>query len=185
MEFKSIFIRSYSLNSDQFAPTSPRVLDEIGIDSDRSAFTLIETLLYIGLFTLIIGGTLSGAYQIIEGSDRLTAKTELQEEANFMLRKIDWALINGTILSPAVNSTSSILRINKSGFASNPLEFTMQSNNLELSHGGVSQIVNSSFIKVEGVMFEHIVGTTSLGRVLKTTLTLNGESFTTTKHLPK
>ncbi|MBI5004050.1 prepilin-type N-terminal cleavage/methylation domain-containing protein [Candidatus Kaiserbacteria bacterium] len=58
----------------------------------RAGFTLIETLVYIGLFTLIIGGLVSAAYVLLESVDRNQTKAMLQEEEKFILAKIAWAL---------------------------------------------------------------------------------------------
>ncbi len=56
----------------------------------NQGFTLIETLLYLALFTLIIGGGMTAAYQIIESTAAAQSHLILEEEGNFILRKIAW-----------------------------------------------------------------------------------------------
>ena len=59
----------------------------------RHGFTLIETLLYIAIFSFVMTGTLLASYQIIQSSDTLSAHTTLQEEMGFVIRKIEWAIV--------------------------------------------------------------------------------------------
>ena len=58
--------------------------------SGVEGFTLIETLMYLALFALIIGGGMTATYQIIESTAGSASHILLQEEGNFILRKIAW-----------------------------------------------------------------------------------------------
>lgn len=58
----------------------------------NKGFTLIEVVIYLALFSIIIGGALVSVYNIIESSGKLENKVVMQEEANFLLRKINWVL---------------------------------------------------------------------------------------------
>lgn len=62
---------------------------------NKRGVTLIETLIYIALFALLIGGGVSSAYVLIESSDRIGVHAMLEEEGNFLLAKINWALDAG------------------------------------------------------------------------------------------
>ncbi len=55
-------------------------------------FTLIETLVYLALFALIIGGFVSAAYMMFETNDRNQTLAMMHEEEDFLLAKITWAL---------------------------------------------------------------------------------------------
>jgi hypothetical protein len=55
-------------------------------------FTLLETLIYLVLFTFLIGGGFLAVYQIIESSGSIREKTAREAEADFIFRKIDWIL---------------------------------------------------------------------------------------------
>jgi type II secretory pathway pseudopilin PulG len=55
-------------------------------------FTLIEVVLYIGLFGILVGGVIIAAYQLLEGGDRNQVNILIQEEGTFLNRKINWAL---------------------------------------------------------------------------------------------
>ena len=76
--------------------------------NDRG-FTLIETIIYIGLFALIFTGIFISIYPILTGAERLTKNVTTEGEAAFILSKIDYALsntitdTNGTITTPGGN----------------------------------------------------------------------------------
>lgn len=60
--------------------------------STKKGFTLIESLIYIFLFAIIIGGGMLGVYQIITSTDRVAGGNSVEQEASFIMRKLDWAL---------------------------------------------------------------------------------------------
>ncbi|OGI68550.1 hypothetical protein A2738_01575 [Candidatus Nomurabacteria bacterium RIFCSPHIGHO2_01_FULL_42_15] len=62
------------------------------IKNNKSGFTLIEVIIYIALFSLLLGTAFVAAYQLIDGSVRLGTKNTIQDEGNFIMRKINWAL---------------------------------------------------------------------------------------------
>src|SRR4030042_5686193 len=85
----------------------------------QAGFTLIESLLYIALFSIIIGGALVAVYQMIESSDAVSAKNIVEMEGSFLLRKIDWAL---TGISDTCTPALGALCVNKTNFADNPIK---------------------------------------------------------------
>lgn len=58
-------------------------------------FTLIETLVYIALLGILMGGAMLAVYQLIANVGQVNANIAIEEEANFLLRKVNWALGNG------------------------------------------------------------------------------------------
>lgn len=121
-------------------------------------FTLIETLIYAALISIMIGFSLTAAYQIIDSSESLNKKIVVEEEANFLLRKIEWALTGiETINSPVSGASSSILSVNKINFFANPLVFDLDSDNLRLKKGtGSPVILNNQNVKITNLVFEHL-----------------------------
>lgn len=61
-------------------------------------FSLIETIIYLSLIGLIIGGAVAASYSLIEGSGHLDTNAATQEEGSFVIRKIDWALAGASRL---------------------------------------------------------------------------------------
>ncbi len=84
------------------------------IDMPQKGFTLIETLVYLALFSIIIGGLIAASYMLFETSDRNQTKAMMQEEENFLIAKINWALSGASSVSvPSANSSGSTLTVTK------------------------------------------------------------------------
>ena len=82
---------------------------------NKNGFTLIETIIYIGLFSLIFTGIFVSIYPIFTGAERLTKNIAGEGETAFILARLDYALghvitdPSGQIVSPAEGETSSVL----------------------------------------------------------------------------
>jgi prepilin-type N-terminal cleavage/methylation domain-containing protein len=142
-------------------------------------FTLIEVLIYLALFTIVIGGGMVATYQIIQSADAGNNHIIMEEEANFLLRKINWALTGWTVPSD-ITVTSSSLTINKSGGQ----VFTYDSTNGILNLNSVP--LNSSNTKVTALTFTNSPSN-SITAAFTLTTVQNGknvtENFSTTKYL--
>jgi Tfp pilus assembly protein PilV len=113
-----------------------------------AGFTLIETIIYLVLFIIIIGGGMVATYQVIQGTEASYNHVVLQEEANFLLRKIQWALTGATVVS----ATSSSLVASKPNVAQ--LTFDVTGGNVRLQReSNTPVILNSSTIAVSNVSF--------------------------------
>jgi len=174
-----------------------------------NGFTLIETLLYIALFAIIIGGGLIAVFQIIQSTDANRNQAILQEEANFLLRKVDWALTGATAITTPPNTTpTTTLVVNKIiGGSSTVLTFGINANDpvcpanyICLKRGtGASQLntnlypLNSTSISISGLSFQRSVPVSGKPDAVTTSFTLitvqNGrtstQAFSTTKYLRK
>ncbi len=143
----------------------------------QKGFTLIEVIIYIALFSIVIGGGMIAAYEIIQSTDSGTNHVIVEEEANFLLRKINWALSGAT--SPLSSLPASSLTVTKSG---TPYIFDLNSNNLRINN----IILNSSSIKVSNLTFSS-PGSNGVTTSFTLTTQQNGknitESFFTTKYL--
>lgn len=122
----------------------------------RDGFTLIEILVYVGLFSIVIGGLLLTAYNVISGSGRLHNKVFINEEAAFIIRKFDWALTGATAI-PFISSTT--LKITKPSLpvGDNPLTFSLASGMLMFARGVSSSVpLNSASVKVNSLLFTEL-----------------------------
>lgn len=151
------------------------------------AFTLIEVLIYSALIAMIISGSLIAVYQIIESSNNIYAKIIIDQEANFLLQKIKWALIGATAINiPLTGAASSTLSVNKANFFNNPIIIDLNSGNLRLKQGtNEPAILNSQNIVVNSVVFEHQAGSGNLAEAIKINLTVGNKLFTTAIYLRK
>lgn len=95
----------------------------------KKGFTLIETIIYIGIIAIIIGSFLIISEQIIFSSNRTRRQIELTENQKFLIQKINWLLRNvDTVNTPLPNASSTILSINKVNFSENPLILNLADN---------------------------------------------------------
>lgn len=121
-------------------------------------FTLVETLVYLALFALIIGGFVAAAYMLFETSDRNQAKAMMQEEQNFLIGKILWTLDNARdVVSGGTSLTvtkydSSIVRICVSG---TDAKFLAGAAGTCAANGA---ILNNSNVTIDSLSFIHIGG---------------------------
>lgn len=72
-------------------------------------FTFIETLVYLALFSLILGGVLIAAYNLSESSGRTGDKATIEADGTFVLAKLSWALGRvSSIVNPVSGSDVSL-----------------------------------------------------------------------------
>lgn len=122
----------------------------------KSGFTLIETLLYIALFAIVIGGGMVATYQIIQATDANRNQIILQEEANFIFRKIEWALTGATGICSSSGSSLTVTKIIPVSclITANLLVFDLNGSNIRLTRGNaLPTTLNSSNILSSNLAF--------------------------------
>lgn len=155
-------------------------------------FTLVEVLIYLGLYAIVIGGAMVGAYSIFESSAHDETKAQVEEEGAYLEGKIDWILGNvKTISAPASGASGSTLSV---------VELDNTTVTLALNAGAVQlqgETLNSSHVSLgDTLVFIH-TGATSDGinpesieaRFTVTATTTSGftfsQNFSTVKYLRK
>ncbi len=113
-------------------------------------FTLIETVVYLALFSIVMTGLVATAYGYFESTGRNETKAVLQEEKDFILGKINYALSGAqTISVPTTGASGGTLIVAKYGGGT----ITVVS-----SSGNVLQdslIINSSNVNISNLSFTH------------------------------
>jgi len=152
----------------------------------NKGFTLIEALIYIALFSIIIGAALIITYQIIEGNQRVSANIVIQEESNFLMRKIDWALSGAPVINtPTVGASEPVLNVTKEGTV---LEFDEATGIMRLQTNGGTRIeLNSSNVTIENLTFTHLDPDGAGGKPAELNISFDiaGQNFNATKNLRK
>lgn len=124
-----------------------------------SGFTLIEVVVYLALFSIIIGGAMVSVLQIVESSTSLQSKVVMEEEANFLLRKINWALNGATTMSVSGDHlTLTIINPYLITTGAHTFVFDIDSSGgyLRLSKNGATAInLNSQNVKVSNLAFTY------------------------------
>lgn len=152
---------------------------------NNSGFTLIEVIIYIALFTLLVGSGFVTAYQLIEGGNALNQKTINQEEVNFVLRKISWVLNGVATINTPSSGYSNTLTVTR--YDGTVLDVRLNAGKIELKDGAAGSFVpiTTDNVKVTTLQFQYVpaVGTAPTGIIASTTI--SGYVATTTKYIRK
>jgi prepilin-type N-terminal cleavage/methylation domain-containing protein len=171
------------------------------MEKSKRGFTLIEVIIYLALFSMLIGGIIVVAYTIFESAGRDQARELLQQEGNFLTGKIEWALSGANAINnPPVDTPLDILQVTKYGglvIAINTSEDCSGSTvtgNIFLQNGTNCTQLNSSGVQMSNLSFSHNFGGGAVpenvtAKFTLTTRTQNGifisQDFYTTKYLRK
>ena len=155
----------------------------------EKGFTLIETIIYIGLFGIMCTGIFVSMYPLFTSAQRLTSNILIDSETAFILAKIEYALYNGitspsaTISSPSLGSSGSMLTITNgtqlyqfkadaSGtFCTAPIACKM----LTLALGSNNSFpLNSQRVHIENFVVTHNAPSATALRSLDISFTTNG-----------
>ncbi len=142
-----------------------------------TGFTLLELVLYIGLFAVIVSISIVILYQMLQNNDQNRSFLEVEEEANFVARKIQWAVTGATTVSqPPPNQTSSVLSVTKYNFGKNPLVFSLSGEALALARGASSSItLTSQNVKVMNFSVHTIPSIGSVATSVKMTFSVESK----------
>jgi type II secretory pathway pseudopilin PulG len=91
------------------------------VHHNNRGFTLVETIIYIGLFALMFTGIFTSMYPIFTNAEKLTKNILTEGETAFILSKLHYALAQGIsdptrfITSPSQGNEGNELVINDGG----------------------------------------------------------------------
>lgn len=147
-------------------------------------FTLIETIIYIGIIAIIISSFLLISQQIIFSSSRTRHQIELTENQKFLVQKINWLLRNVDIINtPLPNTSSSVLSINKVNFADNPIVLSLANNVVYLTTGSTTTstapLTNNSVIVTSLTFYQLTFSSSSQNAIRVVTNMQNNVASTT------
>lgn len=77
----------------------------------HQGFSLVETLVYLGLFSLLITGSVMSAYAISASSVRSKELSRMEFEGTFLLKKMERAIEHATVVVPIPRSESVQLQL--------------------------------------------------------------------------
>ncbi len=150
----------------------------------RAGFTLLETIVYISLLSLIMSSGLVVAWQLIDGMQNMNREITVQEEANFVLEKIDRSLKDAQyILAPSSEDSLTTVLSVQDGDG----ELTT----VHLYDGRVElQRKNNSFVSlttpnvaIEDLQFYYIAPQGSSLPGVRAVLVMDGETYEVEKYL--
>jgi prepilin-type N-terminal cleavage/methylation domain-containing protein len=106
---------------------------------NTQGFTLLETLIYIALFSVLMTGTLVTVYELLLSSEHNKLALAIQEEGTFLQRKINWALSGATTVTVSNAETLIITRPDLN--SESPLVLRFGGGRVYLKRGGEDEAV--------------------------------------------
>jgi len=151
-----------------------------------NGFTLLEVIIYIFLFLIMMGSLVIVCFQMIQNSENINYKDSSREEINFVLKKIDWALIDAYRINHPSNSESDYLEVNKENFFNNPISFKLNTNDpnyhhIELCLNTDCYPLTSNNINIEKLSFSPLKNYSLAG--VKIIIKINSLEITSIKYL--
>jgi type II secretory pathway pseudopilin PulG len=127
---------------------------------NERGFTLIESIVYVGLTGFLLVSVLASTYPILTGAEKTSQRITRDVEAAFVLRKIGWALSSVTSVSLPVTSGFT-LSVNT--VSNGVLSFTESGGALLVStNGGAAVPITASRVVFSNLSFTNVApsGTT-------------------------
>ncbi len=157
----------------------------------KKGFTLIEVIIYIGLFTLLMGTVFIAAYQIINSSGTVGKRTVVQNEGNFVMRKINWSLTGIENITTPSSSNTTNLKVTK--YDGTKIEVCLYENKIKIHEGAFGSCGDTDYtalttdnVEVSNLDFKLIsIGSETKGIQAILTITEDGIDFpfTITKYI--
>jgi len=147
-------------------------------------FTLFETIIYIALLSMIMGMALIITFNILDGEGRISASGTAQDEGNFVLRKISWALSGVPALSSFGGYPSMLSVIKQDG---TQINLRLNSGKIEVRTGvsGTYLPITTDNVTVSSLQFHYIPASGSGPSGIEASTTINGKVFYTKNYLRK
>lgn len=136
-----------------------------------TGFTLLEMIIYIALFSIMIGGLIMTSFLLVQNSYKTENQITIQGEINFVLKKIDWVINQAKDINLP---TSNILLATKDN--GDNIEIKHENNKITLNGDDITTIN----VRVDKLIFEEI---NEIPKGLKINLTINGQEIKYTKYL--
>lgn len=129
--------------------------------------TLIETLLYVAVFSLMLAGVSSVYLSAAQSRNRTQSISEVEQQGAFAGRIILQSLRNATAVNtPALGGSSATLSVNTSTPATTPTVFSLSSGRLQVTEGaGSSVFLTGGRVTVSNLIFYNYGNSGTLGSV--------------------
>lgn len=94
----------------------------------NNGFTLLETIMYCALFSILMSGTIVAVYALMSSSSQTKIDTGTIAEASFINQKLTWLFTSATNVTQISSSSLQVERPDLG--ADSPVTITVQANNL-------------------------------------------------------
>lgn len=143
-----------------------------------TGFTLIEILIYIGLFTIMMGSGVIAAFYVIDSSEKTNRALAAETEAQFLIQKITWLLNETSIIhSPAPGTASTVL-------SADTYTVDAVSGRARIAESETPALdITERGVRVDNMIFTHLPATPFRSPLLQINFQIDGNNFTATKYL--
>lgn len=141
--------------------------------------TLIETILYIALWSFIMSSVMLTVYGIAQNGDLFAKRNVASDEGEFVTAKLNWALGDmASITTPSSGSGSSLSITRNDGTV---VEVRLTGDVIEMRIAGGSYIpLTTANVSVSSLEFTRISGTPA---GIQASTTIDGINFMTRRYL--
>lgn len=135
---------------------------------------MIEMIVYIALFSFVIGAGISTAFFLTTEAGSTEREVLADAEANFLLRKTDRVLGGASsISSPVAGSSGSTLTVSNSGTVS----ITQSATDILIDRGSGWVLLTSGNFDVSSLNFTHVAPAGGRPAELQMTFTLSDKAY--------
>lgn len=127
------------------------------INKYNLGFTLLEMIIYIALFSIMIGGLIMTSFMLVQNSHKTESRITVQAEMNFVLKKIDWVINQAKDIDTPTSNVLEVLSVNKKNPDGTFHMFYVKFENNKITLDG--QDITSGNVIVDNLTFETINGT--------------------------
>lgn len=143
-------------------------------------FTLIETLVYIALFSFIMGSTILCVYGIAQSGDQFGGMNESISEGEFVTSKLNWALTSARTIEAPLSGYGTTLSLTLHD--GTRVDLRLRDGAIEMSVGGASYLpLTTENVHVEHLGFMLLAG---MPEGIEASTTIDGVTFMTRRYLP-
>ena len=152
----------------------------------KKGFTLIETIIYIGLSGLVLAGIISAAYPMFTSTDKIVANVTTEGEVAFIMHKISWAVssskmpISPAIILPSTEASADNFSVTNQSGGTIKFRQALTASNIEISEDGCVtwEILNASRVPITNFLARHVYNSASgFPRYLEISFMANGKPF--------
>lgn len=141
--------------------------------TNQKGFTIVELLVYMGLFSIMIGLLLQIFLTTLESQRESNANSEADENGRFILSRFIYDISRATsVASPSAGTTGSVLVLN---IGDNNTYRLDTNNNLQLVNTNGTDVLNGYDTSISNLSFQYI-GTSTTSGTIKLTYTVNSKT---------
>ncbi len=153
----------------------------IRFTNGEEGFTLIETIIYIALFSIMIGGIFVSIFQIMQNTYQLEGNNVLDQEMTFTVQKIDWLLDDLKIIS--IPSSGSSTNFSAQNITNENISLVIEDGRIKACKGGTCEFITSINVTADSLTFTHLDEGNGAPKGIKIRVELSGRTIEINKFL--